>query len=301
MGGYGRLAAWLAREVADAVRLGSPVSSIRWRRGRVEVGCRGRGAAEERFTARAAIVTVPLGVLQARPGEPGALAIDPDPPPLRRALRGLVMGDAVRVAVELREPPWPEDVTARLARVAFLRTPTGPFQTWWTAYPLRFPLLVAWAAAPLAGRGPAELGELAVTSLAASLGLPRRRLAARLVAAWTHDWRTDPYVRGAYSYVRVGGVGSSRRLARPVAGTLFFAGEATDEERLGTVEGAIASGLRAARQVERALRARSARRRARRCRRSCRCSDGRAATRRAPRAETASSPPRPASAPAAGT
>lgn len=287
------------------MRLGSPVSSIRWRRGRVEVGCRGRDAAEERFTARAAIVTVPLGVLQARPGEPGALAIEPDPPALRRALRGLVMGDAVRVAVELREPPWPEEVAARLARVAFLRTPTGPFQTWWTAYPLRFPLLVAWAGGPaaaaLAGRGPAELGELAVTSLAASLGLPRRRLAARLVAAWTHDWRTDPYARGAYSYVRVGGVGSSRRLARPVAGTLFFAGEATDEERLGTVEGAIASGLRAARQVERALRARSARRRARRRRRSCRCWDDRAATRRAPRAETASSPPRPASAPAAGT
>ncbi len=256
VGGYGQLTEWLARGLADAVRLGSPVSSIRWRRGHVEVGC-GRDAAKERFAARAAIVTVPLGVLQAPPGAPGALAIDPDPPPLRRALRGLVMGDAVRVAIEFRESPWPEDVAAQLARVTFLRTPSGPFPTWWTAYPLRFPLLVAWAGGPaaeaLAGRGPAEIGELAVTSLAASLGLPRRRLASRVVATWTHDWRTDPYARGAYSYVRVGGVGSSRRLARPVAGTLFFAGEATDEERLGTVEGAIASGFRAARQVERAM------------------------------------------------
>jgi monoamine oxidase len=260
LGGYGQLTAWLARELADAMRLGSPVSSIRWRRGRVEVGYGARDASKERLAARAAIVTVPLGVLQARPGEPGALAIDPDPPSLRRPLRGLVMGNAVRVAVEFREPPWPDDVATRLARVAFLRTPSGPFQTWWTAYPLRFPLMVAWAggpaAEPLAGRPPAEIGELAVRSLAASLDLPRRRLASRVVATWTHDWRTDPYARGAYSYVRVGGVGSSRRLARPVAGTLFFAGEATDEERLGTVEGAIASGLRAARQVERALRAR---------------------------------------------
>jgi len=34
-----------------------------------------------------------------------------------------------------------------------------------------------------------------------------------------------------------------------VESTLFFAGEATDPEGAGTVEGAIATGLRAARQV----------------------------------------------------
>jgi len=50
--------------------------------------------------------------------------------------------------------------------------------------------------------------------------------------------------------VRVGGTGSSRRLARPVDGTLFFAGEATDESgEAGTVAGALASGERAADQV----------------------------------------------------
>jgi monoamine oxidase len=84
--------------------------------------------------------------------------------------------------------------------------------------------------------------------------MPPRRLASRLLGAWTHDWRSDPHARGAYSYVRVGGVGSARRLVRPVEGTLFFAGEATEEELSGTVEGALASGLRAVRQVERALR-----------------------------------------------
>ena len=39
-------------------------------------------------------------------------------------------------------------------------------------------------------------------------------------------------------------------LAKPVAGTLFFAGEATDTTgRTGTVDGAIASGRRAAREL----------------------------------------------------
>jgi monoamine oxidase len=40
-----------------------------------------------------------------------------------------------------------------------------------------------------------------------------------------------------------------QRSAEPVAGTLFFAGEATDALLAGTVAGALASGDRAASQV----------------------------------------------------
>jgi monoamine oxidase len=169
----------------------------------------------------------------------------------------------VRVVVSFSAPPWATlggggDEAERLARMSFLQTRGAPFHVWWTAYPLRVPVLVAWAGGPaaeaLAGLGVDEVAAAAVTALADSLGVARRRVSSRVLAAWTHDWQSDPYARGAYSYVRVGGVGSPRRLARPVEGTLFFAGEATEEELSGTVEGAIASGLRAARQVERALR-----------------------------------------------
>ena len=42
-------------------------------------------------------------------------------------------------------------------------------------------------------------------------------------------------------------------LSRPLGGTLYFAGEATAPDgRIGTVDGAIASGQRAAQQVRRA-------------------------------------------------
>jgi monoamine oxidase len=67
-----------------------------------------------------------------------------------------------------------------------------------------------------------------------------------------HNWSTDPFSRGAYSYVVVGGAGASKTLSRPVEGTLFFAGEAFDAEgRNGTVEGAIACGRHAAKLVRR--------------------------------------------------
>ena len=68
-------------------------------------------------------------------------------------------------------------------------------------------------------------------------------------ATLVHDWRRDPFARGAYSYLRVGGEGAREELAAPLAGTLFFAGEATDAEESGTVAGALRSGARAARQV----------------------------------------------------
>jgi len=73
---------------------------------------------------------------------------------------------------------------------------------------------------------------------------------AWLEAAYFHDWQTDPFSRGAYSYGKVGANEAQQRLAAPVARTLFFAGEATDRTgNNGTVHGAIASGLRAAAEI----------------------------------------------------
>jgi len=72
--------------------------------------------------------------------------------------------------------------------------------------------------------------------------------------AYVHDWQSDPFARGAYSYVRVGGEGARERLAQPLAGTLFFAGEATNVAgEAGTVSGALQTGERAAREVLRSL------------------------------------------------
>jgi monoamine oxidase len=76
---------------------------------------------------------------------------------------------------------------------------------------------------------------------------------------WTHNWELDPFARGAYSYQRVG-IGSVAAnatdvLARPLERTLFFAGEATGSGgSTATVDGAIGTGKRAAKQLIRALR-----------------------------------------------
>lgn len=61
-----------------------------------------------------------------------------------------------------------------------------------------------------------------------------------------NDWGEDPYARGAYCYLRVGGAGAPEELARPLGGRLFLAGEGTHPDYTGTVEAALQSGRRAA-------------------------------------------------------
>jgi len=123
--------------------------------------------------------------------------------------------------------------------------------------PLHAPLLIAWAGGPkadaLAGRDEASLVACALDDLRALFGNdPDPR--AELEAAYTHDWQTDPYAYGAYSYVATGGGDARAALAAPVGDVLFFAGEATSPaSEAGTVAGALQTGERAALEALAAL------------------------------------------------
>ena len=90
--------------------------------------------------------------------------------------------------------------------------------------------------------------ETAIRELGATLMVRRTRMQQLIEDSYFHDWTHDRFSLGAYSYVGVGGTDALKQLTRPVESTLFFAGEATDSENSGTVEGAIASGYRAAKQ-----------------------------------------------------
>jgi monoamine oxidase len=80
------------------------------------------------------------------------------------------------------------------------------------------------------------------------------QLQKEFAAAYFHDWQSDPFARGAYSWAKVGADGAQEALAAPVENTLFFAGEATDTTgHNGTVHGAIASGQRAAAEILRSV------------------------------------------------
>jgi monoamine oxidase len=249
--GYGALAEWLARDLGSSLRLGHEVRSIAWRPGQVTVETR-RGRSR-RITARAAIVTAPLSVLAEFPPTPGSIAFQPEPPALREALSGLAMGSAIRFPVWFDEIPWKPESDAI---VNFLQFESGPFQAAWTVAPFRTPVVVLWCGGPgsrtLSRLAPAELRRMLVTEFSRSLGTTARKLERAIRGVWWHDWDRDPYARGSYSYVVVGGRNAAKALRQPIEHTLYFTGEATEFES-GTVEAALVSGERTAREVDRAL------------------------------------------------
>ena len=72
---------------------------------------------------------------------------------------------------------------------------------------------------------------------------PHRGWAHRQVG---HDWRADPFSRGAYSYTQVGGGEAN---APVVEDTLYYAGEDFACGTIGTVEGALETGEAAAEAI----------------------------------------------------
>jgi monoamine oxidase len=239
--GYGELIhAMEASALAHGARFlfGHAVSRVEWKPQRVIV--RARSAHElVAVEADTALITLPLGVLQAD-------AVQFDPPLLQKeeALRMLAVGNVVKVNLQLRPGLWPD------GKQGFVHFATAQFPTWWK----NRDVITAWAGGPkadeLAGRSPMEVLELAMKSLAHMFGLQPERVRHHVASAQYHDWRNDPFARGAYTYAPVGAAKAGQLLARPVKKTLFFAGEVTARSGMqGTVHGAIESGIRAAQQV----------------------------------------------------
>jgi monoamine oxidase len=222
----------------------------------VHVGSRA-GTAARRIAADRVLVTVPVSVLKAPAGSPGAIRFRPALPEKDRALSRLETGEVVKVVFRFRERFWEEEglLAGRRDRYdfAFLHARDAAVPTWWTSAPAQSPMLTGWVGGPSARALLPERDEtvaaVALEALGNVLKVSARRLKSLLEGWHFHNWTKDPFSRGAYSYTGVGGAAAHRALARPVAGTLFFAGEATDSDQSGTVAGAIASGRRAAGEI----------------------------------------------------
>ena len=252
--GYGSVVDALSEGIRRRIRLRAIVREVAWSTGVVRV----RLTNSEVVRGSAVVVTVPIGVLAAPAGERGAIRFDPPLPTKESAVAAMTMGGVMRIGLRFDEPWWTTEAFAaragdeRLDTMSFLHgTSDVAFPIWWTSYPVRSPLLIGWCGGPaslaLSGAPKSEVERAALRSLADLLPVTVARLRKHLLSSHMHDWNADPFSRGAYSYPRVEGDEASKRLARPVDGTIYFAGEAADVEgRNGTVHGAIATGRRVA-------------------------------------------------------
>lgn len=244
--GYNGLVQWLADELGVCrveVLTNTLAKRIRWEPGHVEVLAQ-TPAGQQTFHAARLLVTVPLGVLQ----EPGPAALDFEPrlPAKERAIQGLGMGAVFKLTLRFTKRFWPVE------NFGFIHGEDLRVPTWWADE--RGVVLTGWAGGPradqLARESPEEVLCLALQALSSLFKVEPERLRDLLLGSYSYNWEADPFSRGAYSYTPVGMSTAVARLATPVAGTLFFAGEATNTEGdQGTVHGAAATGKRAAREI----------------------------------------------------
>jgi|HubBroStandDraft_6_1064221.scaffolds.fasta_scaffold164485_2 monoamine oxidase len=247
--GYAAIPNFLAEKfiaAGGALILEAPVKTIVWDRGRVSVHTATPGG-ELPYRSTRAVITVPLGVLQAQ-----TIEFVPRPTDVLLQANRLRMGAVVRLSLVFKRKFWDP-------RMSFLFAPSESPPAWWTLVPHEAPLITAWAGGTKAelllklitSNGDASaLRDLSLSTLAKIFALPLSEIRQMLSSWHLHNWQSDEYARGAYSYVQVGALDAPEKMRIPVEDTLFFAGEHTDiSGHWGTVHAALAAGSSVADQI----------------------------------------------------
>ena len=115
--------------------------------------------------------------------------------------------------------------TGVIATPRFSAARASEFMAYWTQLPRRSRSIVAWAGGPHAAalRGVSPDGTRRTRSRWFRRAVRRRELARRSSkGAGMHDWDSDPFARGAYSYVTAGGEDARTVLADAVGRRAVF-------------------------------------------------------------------------------
>lgn len=191
--------------------------------------------------ARAVIVTVSVGVLQA-----GGIRFTPELPPAHRAaFDGIGMGALTKVALRIEGTrfglsPWTQffdqGSTDDLLNLEF--------------WPFERDLAVAFLGGDYARRLVAEGEAAAVEAVRARLiAILGADAAKAITGGKLAGWSADPYARGSYSIAKPGQVAARAALEAPVMDRLWFAGEANAGPASMTAGGAAIAGRRAVDQI----------------------------------------------------
>ena len=236
-GGMDQLTNLLALDLD--IRLGDPVRRIEWRPGQVRVD-----TTRHSFEADAVVITIPVGLLAS-----DAIEFAPALPPEKKAAaKRLPMGLLNKAFVLFPRPFWDTSVDF----LTFHSSPPPLFYAWLNLY--RYtgqPALLGFTAGAQAREVERMSDEAVRARIFSRLRSARRNgEVPEPLALRVSHWGSDPWARGSYSFLGIGASADDRStLAAPLAGTLFFAGEATHRDSPSSVHGAWWSGLRAANEI----------------------------------------------------
>jgi monoamine oxidase len=240
-GGSDRLPDALAAEVGDCIHYGTEVVRIERREARVRAVFRHRPT-ERRDAVEAdrLICTLPFSVLRNLEVEP------PLPADKRRAIDELPYATQTRIYMQIRRRNWKDEGLS------------GRGFTDQSAYVNVHPMARGSGRAVLEAQ---VLGQKAY-ELADRPESERFKFATKLFERFhpgitdyaeggaTYAWSEDPWARGAYNYFRPGQMMDFIPVISRAEGRVHFAGDHTSP--FPEMDGAVASGRRAAREIEEA-------------------------------------------------
>lgn len=236
-GGNDHLPREMAKDLKEIIRYEQPVRSIEDNNNEIKI----TSEKGETFTAEKLIVTLPLKVLQKVVFSP-TLSREK-----QEAIGEVAVLDAARVFLKLKQPVWRrEDLSGltftdlpimQLNAYENLKDPeSGPA--------LLESYLAGQAAKDIQGKTGEEIVEM-VLSHAEGI---HPGLRENLTGTYIKNWSTDPFSLGGPSWPAPGSVTAHLQNLQKPQGNIHFAGEHTSILR-STMEGAIRSGMRAAREI----------------------------------------------------
>ncbi|MEM7143560.1 MAG: NAD(P)/FAD-dependent oxidoreductase [Verrucomicrobiota bacterium] len=234
---YDVVANHIAPPVMDHVVLNSPVTAIDYSGAKVRVITKG-GAVYE---ADRVIVAVPITVLK-----DGDIAFTPPLPAAKReAFQKLGMGPGMKVFLKFNEDFFGGYVIGGEVCAVYADETVGKKGD-------DHVMLAFIMGDQAAALGALSSDEAVVEALLEELdAMYEGEATKQFLDAKVINWTAEPYIRGAYSYPRVGAGRKVRAIAAaPVAGRVFFAGEAMNQNgHPATVHGAMETGRDAAKAV----------------------------------------------------
>jgi monoamine oxidase len=235
-GGNDQLPRAFAAKLSDVIRYGCAVEHIERGENRVRIACRHAGMLDH-LEAEAVICTIPYSVLR-------HIAVTPEwSPNKRKVIDNIYYGPCVRTTYQVSRRYWEDEGLNGFG------TSDKNIEVWHPTFgkPGKRGLLQAYNYENYA-RQLDQLSETErITRMIGDMDEVHPGLRPNLEAVVTNSWANDPWQRGAYTVHQAGQLKWYPDICRR-GGRVWFAGEHASPWP-GWMQGAIASGIKAAREI----------------------------------------------------
>jgi len=238
-GGNDLLPRAMARALGDRIRYGAEVRRIEQDAGGVRVTFVEGGSAQV-ASAERVICTIPFPVLRAIEVSPAWSG------PKTAAIRNLYLSPVARVFVQTRTRPWEREGLNGFATV------DQPLEVWSPTHdqPGQRGILMSYIYERMAREYSEQAPQAQIERTINLFEKVHPGVRSDFETAATWSWSNEPYSRGAFLTTRPGEFAWLAHVAAP-EGRVYFAGEHTSPWP-DWIQGALLSGLRAAREVDQA-------------------------------------------------